>query len=154
MSLEYGVLGPIEVRSAGEVLALGGPQQRRIVATLIAQRGEVVSVDRLVEAAWPENPPDGARRTVMTYVSRLRVVLGDGAVMTQDPGYRLVADDTAIDAVRFEQLVDQARAAPPTRAITLIDLATHTAGLPREIPGEPAADGNPFEPFSWANYYY
>src|SRR4051794_9675463 len=38
------------------------------------------------------------------------------------------------------------------RAITLIDLATHTAGLPREIPGEPAADGNPFEPFSWANY--
>jgi len=123
VSLEYGVLGPIEVRSAGEVLALGGPQQRRIVATLIAQRGEVVSVDRLVEAAWPENPPDGARRTVMTYVSRLRVVLGDGAVMTQDPGYRLVADDTAIDAVRFEQLVDQARAAPPTRAITLIDTA-------------------------------
>src|SRR3954468_23306456 len=38
------------------------------------------------------------------------------------------------------------------RAITLIDLATQTAGLPREIPGEPAADGNPFEHFSWANY--
>ena len=40
----------------------------------------------------------------------------------------------------------------PGRPITLIDLATHTAGLPREVPGEPAADGNPFERFSWENY--
>jgi serine-type D-Ala-D-Ala carboxypeptidase/endopeptidase len=38
------------------------------------------------------------------------------------------------------------------RPITLIDLATHTAGLPREVPGEPAADGNPFAHFSWENY--
>jgi serine-type D-Ala-D-Ala carboxypeptidase/endopeptidase len=38
------------------------------------------------------------------------------------------------------------------RSITLIDLATHTAGLPREVPGEPAADGNPFDGVSWANY--
>src|SRR3954447_11378508 len=108
MSLEFGVLGPIEVRSAGEVMALGGPQQRRIVATLIAGRGEVVPIDRLVDAAWPEDPPDGARRTVMTYVSRLRVAIGDGAVLTQDPGYRLVTDDAVVDADRFEQLVDQA----------------------------------------------
>src|SRR3954471_27539 len=38
------------------------------------------------------------------------------------------------------------------RPITLIDLATHTAGLPREVPGEPAVGANPFERFSWANY--
>ena len=123
MSLEFGVLGPIEVRSDGEVVALGGPQQRRIVAALIAERGQVVPVDRLVEAAWSDEPPDGARRTVMTYVSRLRLAIGEGAVLTQDPGYRLVAADDAIDAARFEQLVDQARSAPPTQAVTLIDAA-------------------------------
>src|SRR3954470_7185919 len=38
------------------------------------------------------------------------------------------------------------------RPITLIDLVTHTAGLPREVPGEPAVGANPFERFSWANY--
>jgi D-alanyl-D-alanine-carboxypeptidase/D-alanyl-D-alanine-endopeptidase len=38
------------------------------------------------------------------------------------------------------------------RPITLIDLATHTAGLPREVPGESAPGADPFERFSWANY--
>src|SRR6185437_3016678 len=65
MTLEFGVLGPIEVRRDGQPVALGGPQQRRMIATLLAERGQVVSVDRLVDAVWPEVPPDGARRTVM-----------------------------------------------------------------------------------------
>ena len=69
MTLEFGVLGPIEVRRDGQPVALGGPQQRRIVATLLAERGQVVSVDRLVDAVWPDVPPDGARRTVMTCTS-------------------------------------------------------------------------------------
>jgi DNA-binding SARP family transcriptional activator/WD40 repeat protein/tRNA A-37 threonylcarbamoyl transferase component Bud32 len=124
MTLEFGVLGPIEVRSGGEVVALGGPQQRRIVATLIAERGHVVAVDRLVDTAWPDDPPDGARRTVMTYVSRLRLALGDGHVVTQDRGYRLATtDEDAIDATRFERLVERARTVPPTQAVTLLDAA-------------------------------
>jgi hypothetical protein len=31
MSLEVGVLGPIEARREGEELTLGGPQQRRLL---------------------------------------------------------------------------------------------------------------------------
>ena len=57
------------------------------------------------------------------YVSRLRLALGDGHVLTQEPGYRLQADDDAIDAVRFERLVERARGVPPTQAITLSDTA-------------------------------
>jgi CubicO group peptidase (beta-lactamase class C family) len=38
------------------------------------------------------------------------------------------------------------------RPITLVDLATHTAGLPREVPGEPIAGADPFARFSWENY--
>jgi serine/threonine protein kinase/DNA-binding SARP family transcriptional activator/WD40 repeat protein len=123
MTLDFGVLGPIEVRRDGQPVMLGGPQQRRIVATLLAERGQVVPIDRLVDAVWPDVPPDGARRTVMTYVSRLRLALGDGHVLTQGPGYRLEADDDAIDAVRFERLVDRAGTVPPTQAITLSDTA-------------------------------
>src|SRR5262249_49173517 len=88
MTLQFGVLGPVEVRDDGGPIALGGPQQRRILAALLAEQGKVVAVDRLVDAIWPEAPPDGARRTVMTYVSRLRQSLGDGYVVTQEPGYR------------------------------------------------------------------
>ncbi|MDQ1520494.1 MAG: hypothetical protein QOI55_1567 [Actinomycetota bacterium] len=122
-NLEFGVLGPVEVRHDGQAVSLGGPQQRRILATLLADRGKVVAVERLVEAIWPDDPPDGARRTVMTYVSRLRLALGDGYVVTQDPGYRLDADDDAIDSARFERLVEQARRTPPTQAITIVDAA-------------------------------
>ncbi len=93
MTLEVGVLGPIEARREGEELTLGGPQQRRLLGVLVAAAGQVVPVDRLVEAVWPDDPPDGARRSVLTYVSRLRLALGDGSLVTQDPGYRLdVAD--------------------------------------------------------------
>ena len=38
------------------------------------------------------------------------------------------------------------------RAMTLLDLVTHSAGLPREIPGEAVPGGNPFDRFSWANF--
>jgi serine/threonine protein kinase/DNA-binding SARP family transcriptional activator/WD40 repeat protein len=123
MGLEFGVLGPVEVRADGAMLAVGGPQQRRVLAALVAEAGRVVAVDRLVEVVWPDVPPDGARQTVMKYVSRLRQSIGDGCVVTHDPGYRLVTAADAIDAVRFERLVDQARAAPPTEAVSLIDRA-------------------------------
>ena len=48
----------------------------------------------------------------MTYVSRLRLALGDGCVVTQDPGYRLDVAGDGVDAARFERLVKQARAVP------------------------------------------
>jgi serine-type D-Ala-D-Ala carboxypeptidase/endopeptidase len=38
------------------------------------------------------------------------------------------------------------------RPITLVDLATHTAGLPRELPGESIAGADPFARFSWESY--
>ncbi|MCU1430569.1 MAG: putative Calcium/calmodulin-dependent protein kinase [Actinomycetia bacterium] len=121
MSFEFGVLGPIEVRDGDRCLTLGGSQQRRILATLLAEHGKTVALQRLVEAMWPDAPPDGARRTVMSYVSRLRVVLGDGYVVTQEPGYRLVVADEFVEAVRFERLVEQARRVAPTQAITMLD---------------------------------
>ncbi|MET0490923.1 MAG: BTAD domain-containing putative transcriptional regulator, partial [Acidimicrobiales bacterium] len=123
MTLEVGVLGPIEARREGEELTLGGPQQRRLLGVLVAAAGQVVPVDRLVEAVWPDDPPDGARRSVLTYVSRLRLALGDGSLVTQDPGYRLAVAGDGVDAARFEGLVTQSRAVPPTHALTLLDAA-------------------------------
>ena len=47
------VLGPVEADVDGDVVPLGGPRQRAVLARLVSARGEAVSVDRLVdEQPW------------------------------------------------------------------------------------------------------
>ena len=47
-----------------------------------------MSADRLVEAIWPDGAaPEGARRTAMSYVSRLRAAVGGDYLVTGDNGY-------------------------------------------------------------------
>jgi DNA-binding SARP family transcriptional activator len=123
VTIDFRVLGPIEARRDGVPLTLGGPQQRRMLATLLAESGRAVPVERLVDAVWPDDPPDGSRRTVMTYVSRLRSVLGEGWIRTEGSGYRLEVEASALDASRFERLVDRARRTPPTQTVALIEEA-------------------------------
>lgn len=38
------------------------------------------------------------------------------------------------------------------RPITMIDLVTHSAGFPRELPGASQPGTNPYDRYSWANY--
>ena len=90
--VEFRVLGPVDVIDNGTTVALGGKQQRRLLAVLVANRGRVVPVDRLVEVLWPgEDGPVDAVATVHTYIARLRRALGDRAVLRLEPGYQLDA---------------------------------------------------------------
>ena len=66
-----------------------GARQRAVLAILLLHRGEVVSVDRVVDELWGERPPDTATKTVQVYVSRLRKALGDGVLVTRGGGYAL-----------------------------------------------------------------
>ena len=114
----FRVLGSVEVERDGERVPVGGPQQRRLLGVLLLARGCPVSTDRLVDALWPEgDAPDGASRSVMTYVSRLRAALGDGHVVTDGSAYRLVLASTRFDVDEFEALVAQAESSLPDRAI-------------------------------------
>ncbi|HEY5154287.1 MAG TPA: BTAD domain-containing putative transcriptional regulator, partial [Acidimicrobiales bacterium] len=122
--VQFRVLGPVEVRRHDELVNLGGAQQRRLLAALLTESGTVVPLDRMVDVVWADgDAPDGARRSLMTYVSRLRASLGDGYVTTQEPGYLLDPGAGSLDADRFERLVDQARSAAPTESIALLDQA-------------------------------
>ena len=59
--MQIQVLGSIEVHENEKDLAIGGPTQRRILALLAMDVGDVVSVDRLIDAIWvDEDLPDNA----------------------------------------------------------------------------------------------
>ncbi len=117
MHVEFRVLGPLELRLGGEVVPLRGQRLRTLLADLLVHLGEVVPRDRLVEDLWPNGAPKGAEHAIETHVSKLRTVLGGAATVARcPPGYVLEVEPGAVDSVRFEQLLEQAREAEPARA--------------------------------------
>ena len=76
--MDFRILGPLEVTTNGERLALGGRRQRALLAILLLHADRVVSRDRLIEALWADDPPGAARHAVEVNVSRLRKTLGAG----------------------------------------------------------------------------
>ena len=107
--MEFRVLGPLEVIEDGVALALGGPRQRLVLAHMILEANRVVPTDRLIDRIWGDEPPDAARGALFAYVSRLRKLLGTSRIQARPPGYILLADRHEIDALRFADLVDEAR---------------------------------------------
>lgn len=99
----FKVLGPVSVETDSATLNLGGHKQRTVLAVLVASAGERVSAEGLVGAVYGEEAHDRARRTVQTYVSNLRGVMGD-VIEAQAGGWRLVPGDHELDARLFEEL--------------------------------------------------
>jgi len=112
--LELRFLGPLEARRSGETLPLGGTKQRAVLADLLVHLGEVVSVDRLIDAVWPERPPASAVHAIEVYVSQLRKRLDPerrGLLPGGPGGYAVKIDPEHVDARRFERLLDEGRRA-------------------------------------------
>ena len=85
-AMEFGILGPLEVRADGRAVALGGAKPRALLAVLPLHANEPVSAERLAVALWGEDAPPSAVKTVQVYVSRLRKALGDPERAGDDPG--------------------------------------------------------------------
>lgn len=108
--MEFRVLGPLEVRRADATVPLGSRRLRALLAALLVEAGRVVSVDALAAALWGDDPPAAPRNAIQTYVARLREALGDDApLVTRSPGYLLEVAPDQLDALRFEQLLAEAR---------------------------------------------
>jgi DNA-binding SARP family transcriptional activator/WD40 repeat protein/tRNA A-37 threonylcarbamoyl transferase component Bud32 len=106
--MEFRVLGPIEVIDAGERLDLGGPKQRTLLALLVANAGRPMSTEALIDGAYGDEAPDGARRSVQTYVSNLRSLIGD-MIKSVPSGYEFHPVDSWIDAERFSAQMERGR---------------------------------------------
>ena len=109
--LEFGILGPLEVRHEGRLVDLGGAKIRVVLAVLLLRRGEPVTPDVLIQALWGAEAPPTAARTLHVHVSRLRHRLETAAerLHTDAAGYRLVVESGELDAERFERGVYEGR---------------------------------------------
>ncbi len=116
------VLGPLEVEGPHGPVPVGGPVPRRILCALLVRPGAVVSVGSLIDAAWGNDPPASAERTLISHITRLREALGrvggtaHPKLEHRASGYRLVVTPEAVDAVRFERALLDVKNLTPVEA--------------------------------------
>lgn len=108
-TLDFRILGSVEVRRDGEALRLGGHRQRSVLAILTLAAKQTVSADALIEQVWSGDPPPSATDTLQSYVSDLRRVLEPDrapraaaqVLRSLANGYLLAIPEGARDVDRF-----------------------------------------------------
>ena len=97
----------------------GSRKARTILKVLALSHNRVVSVDRLVDAAWPNTLPASPSEQVAVLISRLRAVVGRERIAFDAGGYRLDIDWLDVDALD----------ADAERAFELLRLGRHREAL-------------------------
>ncbi|MDG4788043.1 BTAD domain-containing putative transcriptional regulator [Micromonospora sp. WMMD1102] len=121
-SMHFEVLGPVVAFGTKGPVGLGPARQRTLLAALLLEPGSSVTFDQLVDRVWGERPPQRARVTLHTYLSRLRAALGGAggpALVRRMRSYALEVDPEAVDLHRFRTLASGARRADDDRAAAL-----------------------------------
>src|SRR5262245_38947886 len=125
LSVELGVLGPLQVRQHGAPVTIPGAKPRAILTMLGLHSRSVVSADALVELLWGNSPPRTADKALQTHISSLRRTLGDGVVVTEGAGWTLAG--TEVDAARYKLAAkmgrDAAAAGDTSQAVTRLEEA-------------------------------
>lgn len=113
------LLGPIRAWRDGTEISLGPPKQRAVLALLASRVGDVVGIDRIIDAVWGSEIPRTATNGVHTYVAGLRCALDPGrsrrgsssVIDSSAGGYCLRVSPEAVDVTRFTRGHAQARRA-------------------------------------------
>jgi DNA-binding SARP family transcriptional activator len=127
--LRFCLLGPVQVLLDERAVPLGGTGMRGLLAMLLLEPNQVVSLDRIVDVLWAHEPPESARTMVQGYVSRLRQRLaaadptGSVRIVTNPPGYQLLVDESLIDVTLARKLVTDSWGAPAVRRAELLRAA-------------------------------
>ena len=135
MRLGLDLLGGVRVLMDGVPVDVGGRRPRTLLAILALADGHRVSVDRLVDLIWEDDPPTTARRTLQSYVSGLRRVLGgdDGVLSASGAGYVLAIERSEVDLFVFADTVARAKdeiAVDPAGAAALLGAALESWAVP------------------------
>ncbi|MFD4661617.1 BTAD domain-containing putative transcriptional regulator [Kitasatospora sp. NPDC058444] len=114
--LRFGLLGPLRAWHGEQELELGRPQQRAVLAVLLAAAGRTVSVPVLVEGVWGGAAPGDPRKAVQLAVSRLRAAFrpyaGDDPermpLVRVGDGYAFRTAGAELDAREWDALLAEA----------------------------------------------
>jgi DNA-binding SARP family transcriptional activator/tetratricopeptide (TPR) repeat protein len=113
--MEFGILGPLTVRSGAASLPLRGAREEKLLAALLLEPNRSVGTDRLIDAVWGEGPPATGRQQVHnTLAAMRRRFMAAGAPAEQlsrtSAGFVIKVTESSLDATRFDTLATQARA--------------------------------------------
>ncbi|MET9631953.1 transcriptional regulator [Lentzea sp. NPDC006480] len=109
MSYSFHVLGTAEVRRDGALVEVGHARQLSVLAVLLVDVNQVVSVDKLLVRVWGEAPPRQAKSALYSYMSRLRTALDGLPILRRSGGYVLEAEPASIDLHLFRSLAAAGR---------------------------------------------
>ncbi|WP_432833130.1 BTAD domain-containing putative transcriptional regulator [Dactylosporangium sp. CA-092794] len=120
--LTVAVLGPVEVRRDGVLLALPSGKTTEVLVRLALDAGRPVRAERIIDDLW--GGAATARNTLQSKVSQLRRALGDPALIAGGgAGYTLRVDPGRVDALRVAGLAaaaaDARRTGDPAAALDL-----------------------------------
>lgn len=125
--MEFRMLGPLEVAEEGSTMPLGPPLRRLLLAVLICQPNQAVTLDRLVDLLWPGQPPRTAAKNVQVHVYQLRKVLGADRIRRDAHGYLLRVDPGERDADLFDEATTEGLVALRTGNAQAAGAALHRA---------------------------
>jgi DNA-binding SARP family transcriptional activator/tetratricopeptide (TPR) repeat protein len=110
------MLGPVELWAGERLCEFGSAKERHVLAILLLNPGQPVSIETMIDRVWDDAPPRKARAGVHSYIARLRMRLhrqlgvNDVRVVSRPGTYALEVDPERVDLHRFRRLNDQARA--------------------------------------------
>jgi DNA-binding SARP family transcriptional activator len=105
------VLGHIEVLIDDRPVQLS-PTLRSVVGLLAIGRGRLVSVPTMLAGLWEGTTvPGNGAKTLLSHIARLRALLGEGAILRAEFGYRFDLAQVDIDVVTFESRAKSAELA-------------------------------------------
>ncbi len=113
--MEFRVLGPIELWSAGQQYDLGPTRARCVLAILMLTPRTIVPTEGLIDRIWDTEPPPKARESLAVYITRLRASLRQAVgesvrLVGRSRGYELDVDPDVVDLHQFRRLRRQADA--------------------------------------------
>ncbi|MER6668224.1 AfsR/SARP family transcriptional regulator [Amycolatopsis japonica] len=136
----FRVLGRIDfVPTDGNPLVISSKKKQVLLATLLADNGNWVRTDELIDTIWGERPPKSAAGSLKTYVWQLRALTsraeGLEAIETCRGGYRINVGREEVDMFLFEDGVlagaDALNRREPSAALAGLETACRLwRGLP------------------------
>jgi predicted ATPase/DNA-binding SARP family transcriptional activator len=119
--LDVAILGPLDVRAAGQPVVIRGSTERALLARLALEGSRGVSSERLAGDLWCDRMPQRPKQAIHALVFRLRQALGADApaLATRGNGYALLLAADGLDVWRFEAQVALARRARAAQDLEL-----------------------------------